>query len=437
VVAESNVDVSVEQAAGLERRLTIRVPSAEIEREVEARLQKVGRTARLKGFRPGKVPHKVVRKHYGAQVRQEVLSDVIRTSYSQAVQKTQLNPAGGPRIEPLTGVAENGEDFSFRATFEVFPEIQLADLDKLEIARPRVEITDADVDAMLEKLREQRAEWRTAPRAAAKGDRVVVDFVGRIDGEAFSGGESKEVPIVVGSGQVLEDFDEALVGLSAGETKTAKVEFPADYPREDLRGKQAEFEIKAHRVEEKVLPEVDEEFAKAFGVEEGGVEKLRVEVRANMQRELDERLKVETKTRAFDALLAANEVETPRALVNEEIRQLQADAMRRLGIQDPAQAPGPEHFEEAARRRVAVGLLVQELIRAHGIELDRARAQRRVDELVAPYENPEEAARLYRTSRELMSQVEASVLEDQVVETLLERAKVTDEPRSFEEFMAS
>lgn len=437
MVAESNVDVSVEQAAGLERRLTIRVPSAEIEREVEARLQKVGRTARLKGFRPGKVPHKVVRKHYGAQVRQEVLSDVIRTSYSQAVQKTQLNPAGGPRIEPLTGVAENGEDFSFRATFEVFPEIQLADLDKLEIARPRVEITDADVDAMLEKLREQRAEWRTAPRAAAKGDRVVVDFVGRIDGEAFSGGESKEVPIVVGSGQVLEDFDEALVGLSAGETKTAKVEFPADYPREDLRGKQAEFEIKAHRVEEKVLPEVDEEFAKAFGVEEGGVEKLRVEVRANMQRELDERLKVETKTRAFDALLAANEVETPRALVNEEIRQLQADAMRRLGIQDPAQAPGPEHFEEAARRRVAVGLLVQELIRAHGIELDRARAQRRVDELVAPYENPEEAARLYRTSRELMSQVEASVLEDQVVETLLERAKVTDEPRSFEEFMAS
>src|SRR5690606_3964636 len=325
------------------------------------------------------------------------------------------NPAGGPQIEPLTGLTDGGEDFSFRATFEVFPEIKLNDLDKLEIKRPRVEITDADVDAMLEKLREQRAEWRTAPRAAAKGDRVVVDFVGRIDGEAFSGGESKEVPIVVGSGQVLEDFDEALVGLSAGETKTATVEFPADYAREDLRGKQAEFEITAHRVEEKVLPEIDDEFAKAFGVEEGGVEKLRTEVRANMQRELDERLKVETKTRAFDALLAANEVETPRALVNEEIRQLQADAMQRLGIQDPANAPGAEHFEAPARRRVAVGLLVQELIRANGIELDRARAQRRVDELVAPYENPDEAARIYRTSRELMSQVEASVLEDQVV----------------------
>lgn len=437
MVAESNVDVSVEQAAGLERRLTIRVPSAEIEREVEARLQKVGRTARLKGFRPGKVPYKVVRKHYGAQVRQEVLSDIIRSSYSQAVQKTQLNPAGGPQIEPLTGLTDGGEDFSFRATFEVFPEIKLNDLDKLEIKRPRVEITDADVDAMLEKLREQRAEWRTVERAAGEGDRIVVDFVGRIDGEAFSGGESKEVPIVSGSGQVLEDFDKALVGLSAGETKTATVEFPADYAREDLRGKQAEFEITAHRVEEKVLPEIDDEFAKAFGVEEGGVEKLRTEVRANMQRELDERLKVETKTRAFDALLAANEVETPRALVNEEIRQLQADAMQRLGIQDPANAPGAEHFEAPARRRVAVGLLVQELIRANGIELDRARAQRRVDELVAPYENPEEAARIYRTSRELMSQVEASVLEDQVVETLLERAKVTDEPRTFEEFMAS
>nr|MBO2514749.1 trigger factor [Gammaproteobacteria bacterium] len=436
MLAESKVDVSVEQASGLERRLTIRVPSEEIEREVEARLQKVGRTARLKGFRPGKVPLKVVRKHYGAQVRQEVLSDVIRVSYSRAVQQAQLNPAGGPQIEPLTGLTE-GEDFSFRATFEVFPEIKLNDLEKLEIARPRVEITEADVDAMLEKLREQRAEWRTVERPASKGDRVVVDFVGRIDGEPFQGSESQEVRIVVGAGQVLEDFDRALEGLSAGETRTAKVQFPADYPREDLRGKQADFEIKAHRVEEKVLPEVDAEFAKAFGVEEGGVEKLRVEVRANMQRELDEKLRAETKTRTFDALLAANEVTTPRALVSQEIRHLQADAMSRLGITDPAKAPPAEHFEAAARRRVAVGLLVQELIRAHGIELDRARVQRRVDELVAPFENPEEAARLYRTSRELMSQVEASVLEDQVVETILERAKVTDEPRSFEEFMAA
>lgn len=436
MVAESNVDVSVEQPGGLERRLTIRVPNAEIEREVEARLQKVGRTARLKGFRPGKVPQKVVRRHYGAQVRQEVLSEVIRSSYSRAVEQANLNPAGGPEIEPLTGVADGDEDFSFRATVEVFPEITLNDVGQLAITRPKVEIGEADVDAMLEKLREQRAEWQAVERPAGQGDRVLVDFIGRIDGEPFSGSEAKEVGVVVGAGQVIEDFDKALEGIAAGETRKAEVEFPEDYAREDLRGKKAEFEITAHRVEEKVLPEIDEEFAKAFGVEEGGVEKLRVEVRANMQRELDERLKAETKTRAFDALLEANSVETPRALVNEEIRQLQSDAMRRFGIEDPEKAPPAEHFEEAARRRVAVGLLVQELIRANEIEVDRARAQRRVDELVAPYENPEEAARLYRTSRELMSQVEASVLEDQVVEFLLDKANVTEEQRSFDEFMA-
>ena len=436
-MATSNLDVSLEQPGGLERRLTIRVPSTEIEREVESRLEKVGRTARLRGFRPGKIPKKVVRKHYGEQVRREVLSDVIRTTFNQAIAQTQLNPAGGPRIETLSGVTSADEDFSYRATFEVFPEITLADLGTLEFTRPVVEITEADVDKMLEKLREQRAEWRAVERPAAKGDRVVVDFVGRIDGEPFDGSESKEVTIVVGAGQVIEDFDRALEGLTAGETKTATVAFPEEYSREDLRGKTAEFEITAHRVEEKVLPEIDGEFAKAFGVEEGGVEKLRVEVRANMQRELDERLKTETKTRAFDALLAANEVPTPRALVAEEIRVLQADAMQRLGIDDPAKAPPAERFEAAARRRVAVGLLVQELIRKNGIELDRVRVQRRVDELVAPYENPEEAARIYRTSRELMAQVESSVLEDQVVEFLLERAKVTDEPKTFDEFMGA
>jgi len=436
-VATSNLDVSLEQPGGLERRLTIRVPRPEIEREVEARLQKVGRTARLKGFRPGKIPPKVVKKHYGEQVRREVLSDVIRSSYNQAIQQTQLNPAGGPQIEPLSGVASADEDFTYRATFEVFPEVALGDLSTLEISRPKVEITESDVDNMIEKLREQRAEWRAVERKAEKGDRVVIDFIGRIDGEPFEGGEAKEVTIVVGAGQVIADFDAALEGLTAGETKTAQVKFPEEYSRENLRGKDAEFEITAHRVEEKVLPEVDDEFAKAFGVEEGGIEKLREEVRANMQRELDERLKTETKTRAFDALLAAHDVTTPRALVADEIRTLQADAMRRLGIEDPAQAPPPERFEAAAQRRVAVGLLVQELIRKNGIELDRVRAQRRVDELVAPYENPQEAARIYRSSRELMAQVESSVLEDQVVEFLLEQAKVTDETKTFDEFMAA
>jgi trigger factor len=432
-VANSNLDISVERPGGLEHRLTIRVPNAEIEREIDARLKKVGRTARLKGFRPGKVPQKVVRRHYGGQVRQEVLSEVIRSSYSRAIQQEQLNPAGGPRIEALPG--EDQEHFAFRAIFEVFPEIQIGDPGKLEIERPRVEITDADVDAMMQKLREQRAEWREVERKARKGDRIVIDFVGRVDGEPFEGGEAKEVTITVGSGQVIEDFDKALEGLGAGDEKTAPVKFPKDYGAENLAGKKAEFDLEAHRVEEKVLPELDDEFAKLFGVEEGGVDALRVEVRNNMQRELDERLKNDVKTRVLDALLAANEVTTPQALVEDEINNLQSDAMRRMGVEDPSKAPPRERFEPAARRRVAVGLLLQELIRANGIELDRSRVQRRVDELVAPYEHPAEAAQIYRGSRELMAQVESSVLEDQVVEFLLERANVKDKDVGFDEFM--
>lgn len=434
-MANSNLDISVESPGGLERRLTIKVPKADIEREIDARLQKVARSARLKGFRPGKIPQKVVRRHYGGQVRQEVLSEVIRSSFSRAVEQEQLNPAGGPQIEPLDG--QNQEHFSYRATFEVFPEIELKDLSALEVERPRVEIAETDVDAMMEKLREQRAEWHTAERKARKGDRVVIDFVGSIDGEPFEGGEGKEITIIVGEGQVIEDFDKALDGLAAGETRTAKVKFPKDYPSEKLAGKKAQFEISTHRVEEKVLPELSEDFAKLFGVEEGGVEALRNEVRNNMQRELDERLKTESKTRALDALLAANQVTAPKALIEEEIRSLQADAMRRMGIEDPAKAPPRERFASAAARRVTVGLLLQELIRNNGIELDRPRVQRRVDELVAPYEKPQEAAQIYRGSRELMTQVESSVLEDQVVEFLLEQAKTTEKTLSFDEFMAT
>ena len=370
-MSNTNLDISVERPGGLEHRLTIRVPNADIEREVDARLQKVGRTARLKGFRPGKVPQKVVRRHYGGQVRQEVLSEVIRNSYSQAIQQEQLNPAGGPRIEALP--EEDQEHFAFQAIFEVFPEIEISDLGQLAIERPRVEITEDDVEAMMQKLREQRAEWREVERKAERGDRIVVDFTGRLDGEPFEGGEAKEITITIGSSQVIEDFDKALEGLGAGDQKTVEVQFPDDYGVETLKGRKAEFDITAHRVEEKVLPELDEEFAKLFGVEEGGLDALRNEVRSNMQRELDERLKNHVKTQMLDALLEANEVTTPKALVDDEIRNLQQDAMRRMGIEDESGAPPPERFEAAAQRRVAVGLLLQELIRANGIELDRPR----------------------------------------------------------------
>jgi trigger factor len=429
-------EVSLETSAGLERRLTVRVPSAEIERAIAARLAQVGKTAKLKGFRPGKVPQKVVRQYYGGQVRDEVMTDVIRTTYSRAIAEQKLNPAGGPRIEPVPTADAGTEHFTYRATFEVYPEITLQPLGDLAMDVPTVDVSETDLDAMIEKLRSQRATWTTVERGAAEGDRVTVDFAGTIDGEPFEGGQGKGIGIVVGAGQVLKDFDAALRGLKAGESTAATVLFPQDYPTKALAGKTALFAIDAKQVEERQLPEIDDAFAESFGLH-GGAASLRGEVRSNMERELKERLRAETKTRAFDALIKANRIVVPRALVEQEISTLQADALRQMGSSDPQQAPPRERFEAIAERRVTVGLLIQELLREHKIKLDETRLEQRIKELAAPYEKPDEAAQFYRSDRGMMAQVEASVLEDQVVDFLLSRAQCTTKSISFKDFMGA
>lgn len=427
-------EVSLETAAGLERRLTVRVPAADIERAVDARLVQVGKTAKLKGFRPGKVPQKVVRKYYGGQVREEVVTDVIRQTYSRAIAERNLNPAGGPRIEPLGG--DGAEHFTYRATFEVYPEIALQPLEQLAIEVPVVEIEENDVDAMIEKLRGQRATWAVADRKAAEGDRATVDFAGTIDGQPFEGGEGKGIAIVLGAGQVLKDFDQALRGVGAGDSTAATVVFPQDYPTQHLAGKTAVFAINVQRVEEQVLPELDDAFATSFGIA-GGAASLRGEVRNNMARELAQRLRAETKTRTFDALLQTNELVVPRSLIEQEINSLQADALRQMGASDPKLAPARERFEALARRRVAIGLLIQEILKQHKIKLDPKLVDERVKELSAPYEKPEEAAQFYRSDRGMMAQVEASVLEDQVVDFLIEKATRQSKSLSFKEFMGA
>jgi trigger factor len=432
VATNSNLDVSVEVAEGLERKMTVRVPVDQIEKEVNARLLRVGKTAKIKGFRPGKVPQKVVRQRFGGEVRREVLSDVIRSTYSEAITQQALKPAGGPMIEPLP---QDESHFRYRAIFEVYPDIEIASFEKLSIEKPAVEIQETDVDSMIEKLRVQRAEWKTVDRPAMDGDRIVVDFSGEIDGEAFEGGQGKEVAITVGEGQVIEDFEKALRGMSTDDSKDVKVKFPKSYPTASLAGKKAVFSVSVHRVEERVLPEVDEEFIKEFGVEDGTVESLRTEVRANMQRELSERLKVEIKNRVLDAFLAANAISVPRALVAEEADQLRADAMRRSGIDDPEQAPAIEPFLPLAEKRVALGLLVERVIAENDVQLDRDRVDQRIAELVEPYDQPEEAARVYRGNRELMSQLESTVLEDQVVDLLLEHARSKQKQLGFDDFM--
>ena len=427
------LDVSIEARKGLEREMTVRVPAIEIEREVDTRLKKVGRTAKLKGFRPGKVPPRIVRQRFGGQIRNEVESDVIRSSYARAVRQEQLQPAGGPRIEPMTTARD--DHFSYRATFEVLPQIKLKPAKTLAVEIPLVQVVESDVDEMLETVREQQAEWHPVDRKSTPGDRVVVDFTGTIDNEPFEGGEGKEVAVVVGSGQVVEDFDKALRKVEAGRQKTARVKFPKGYPVADLAGRKALFDISVHRVEEKRAPEVDENFLQTMGIEEGGVDALRAELRANMERELNERLRVATRRAAFDALLRSNRIDVPSVLVQEETAAMQAEAMQRLGLDDVDKAPPASTFEKNARRRVALGLLVREMISEHGIELDRGRVSERIAELSAPYEEAERVAQAYRGSPEMMSQVESGVLEDQVADYIIEHCKSREKNVSFKEFM--
>ncbi len=427
------MQVSVEASKGLERTMKIAVPAQEIESQVASRLAEVARTAKLKGFRPGKIPRKVVEKRYGGQVRQEVLSEVLQRSYAQALQQEKLTPAGGPRIQ--TDEVEVGKDFSFTATFEVFPDVRLAKTDGLAIERAEVEITEDDVDDMLVRLRQQRATWVAVPRESADGDQVTVDFTGRIDGETFAGGEGKQVPVVLGQGSMLEDFEKGLYGVTAGTEVTVAVNFPADYRNEALAGKAAEFSVSVGEVAEHTMPQLDEAFAREFGIEDGDLAQLRTEVRENMQRELDERIRGTLKTQVLDRLVDANPVELPQALIEQEIRALQQEAMRRMGVEDPAKAPAPEVFRDNAIRRVHVGLLINELISSQNIQLDAARVTAHIEDLAANYDQPEEIIKVYQSQPRLRSQVEMVVLEEQVTEWLVERGAVTARPTDFKAFM--
>ncbi len=427
------MDVSIEKTGALERKMTVRVPSNDIEREIDTRLTKVGRTARLKGFRPGKIPAKVVRQRFGGQVRQEVLSDVINQSFSRAIAQEQLQPAGGPRIEAAP--TDSAEHFSYTATFEVYPEFELKGLEGLSIEVPVVEIADSDVGDMVERLRDQRAEWHPVERKTVDGDRVVIDFKGSIGGEPFEGGSGQDVPVVVGAGQFLPELEKALKGTRAGDTKSAKVKFPKDYAASELAGKKALFKLTVKGVEEKALPEIDAEFLAAFNVQEGGVDALRAQIRENMERELAERSRADLKQRVLDALLAANSIEVPNSLVHQEAHSLQQETMRRMGVTEAEQAPALSVFEATAKRRVTIGLLVQELIRGQELKVDPERVEERLKEVAAPFQDPDEVVRIYRGNRELMAQIEGNVLEDQVIDWLLERADRRDKKQAFAEFM--
>jgi trigger factor len=423
------MQVSVSATGGLERRLEVAVPATEIAAEVEQRLKQISRTARLKGFRPGKAPFAVVKKQFGDQVHSEVVTDVMRSSFAQAITQEKLQPAAGPRIEPIA--MQPGSDLKYAAVFEVLPEITVKPVDALTLERPTSSVTETDLDAMIESMRRQRPVFTQVERAAHATDRVILDFDGLIDGQPFEGGEGRDVAVVIGTKQAMPELEEGIKGATAGETRQVTLAFPAEHPNKNLAGKTAALQVTVKRVEEQGLPAVDEEFCKAYGVEEGGVEALRAEVRKSMERELEGVIRTRLRTQVMDGLYANNPLDLPRALIDEQVQQLQVDMARRIGARDINQLPPRAQFEEPARRRVALGLLMGQIVENQGLKVYRERVQERLGDLIAAYPNPEEARKAYLQNPEAMKQVESSVLEEQVVDWVIERARVTDKPVSF------
>jgi len=425
--------VSVETLSSLERRIQVSVPATRVRQQVDARLLKVSRTARIKGFRPGKAPIHVVRKHYGPQVREEVVSDLIRETFAEALRQEKLQPAGGPRIEPQN--TDQLEDLRYTATFEIYPQFELGSVASMRLTRPTATVTDADLAVMIESLRKQRPDWVEVTRGCQDGDRLTLDFEGRIGGEGFDGGKSENLVIELGAGRLLPDFEKGVRGAAAGESREFDLRFPDDYQARNLAGQTARFQATVHKVEEPKLPEVDAAFCEAFGVSEGGIEALRTEVRENMERELAQAVRARLKTQVMDQLLAANPIDVPKALVESEIRDMQMEMLRRMGARDARQLPPREPFEQGARRRVALGLILNEVIRQAGIQPDAAQLQAQLDEIVGGFSDPEAARRQYLQNDAAMRQLQMSVLEDQAVAWVINVAQVTDQPSSFKEIM--
>lgn len=428
------MQVSVEKTSELSRKMTVSIPDAQVQEKMEARFKKLAREVKVDGFRPGKVPVQIVKKLYGERVRGDVVGDLIQSTYFEALQQQDLNPAGHPHIVP----SDKEEGFEYVAEFEVYPEISLDAVKGLAITRPQSSVDESDVDNMIAKLREQKRSWNGVERASQQGDRVTIHFSGVCDGENFTDGKVENYAVEIGGNQMIPGFEDELQGLAAGESKTFLITFPEKYNSEKLAGKQAEFQIDMVKVEEPVLPEVDAEFIKAYGVDEGGPEAFRADVKTNMERELAQGLKAKLKIAVLDALHDNIAVNIPKALVDQEIQQLQQPYVERakqmrLKVQDlnlPA-----EMFEEQAKRRVALGLIMGEIIQQNQLTVDADKVRAVIDDMAKSYESPQDVINWYYADKSRLNDVEQMVLEDQAVAWIIEQAKVTDQIIGFDEVM--
>jgi trigger factor len=431
------MQVSIETTSGLERKMTIGVPAERIENEVTDRLEKASKNVKLDGFRKGKVPMSVIKQRYGRGIRDEVIGDVVRTCFVEAVTQEKITPAGQPALEPTKD--EPGEDFEFVATFEVLPEVKLADFAKVKVAKPVAEVKDEDVQDMLEALRKQQADWETVERAVVEGDEVVIDYVGVRDGEEFEGGSAEDFPLEVGSGKAVPGFEESIVGMSTGDEKVVPVKFPQDYHAEEMRGADVEFTIKLKEVKQAVLPELNDEFFKAYGLEQGGEEVFRSIVRQNMERDLKNALESKTKSRVMEQLFELHkDIEAPLTQIANEMQSLKNQMAQKLGNNegankfDPSMLPD-DMFMDQAKRRAVVGLIVNEIVQSNEMDVDGALVRERIEGIASTYEKSEEVVNYYYNSPELLKGIEANVLQEQVVQLVLGSADVTEEEVGYQQ----
>jgi trigger factor len=433
------MQVSIETTSKLERRLTVGVPAADVDSEVDARLKQAVKNVRLPGFRPGKVPLKVMRQRFGSGVRQEVIGEVMSRSFQQAVVQENLKPAGQPTIEPRA--MEAGKDLEYIATFEVFPEVELVDVKGYAVEKPAAEVTSDDVDNIIEVFRKQRGSWVAVERAAEEGDRVTIDYAGTKDGEAFEGGTAENSQLELGSGRMIPGFEDGIVGMQAGDEKDLELTFPEDYHSEDLKGATVTFAIKVHTVETMELAPLDQELFSAYGVEDGDEASFREEVEQNMARELRNAVTARVKQQVMDAVLEAySGLEVPAALISQEVDALRQQMFQQFGGAgqdlDLKSLLPDEMFTEKAERRVKLGLVLAELIGSYELKADPDALRAAVEEIASTYQDPEEVINWYYANQEQLSAVESKVLEDAVVEKLLEEAEITESECTYQEAIA-
>ncbi|MCB5357778.1 trigger factor [Vibrio sp. 10N.222.54.F12] len=427
------MQVTVETLEGLERRLNITVPAANIEDAVTAELRNIAKNRRFDGFRKGKVPMKMVAKMYGQAVRQDVMGEVMQRHFIEAIVKEKINPAGAPTFAPVENNA--GADLVFNATFEVYPEVELKGLENITVEKPAVEVKEADVEEMIETLRKQQATWTEVETAADAGSRATIDFVGSIDGEEFEGGKAENFPLEMGAGRMIPGFEDGIVGKTTGMEFEIEVNFPEDYHAENLKGKAAKFAIKINKVEARELPELNEEFVSKFGAADG-VEGLKAEVRKNMERELKQAVKNRIKEQAIDGLVNENNIDVPSALIDQEIGVLRQQAAQRFGGNTEAADQLPrELFEEQAKRRVVVGLLLGEVIKTEELKADDEKVKAIIQEMATAYEDPTEVIAYYEQNEQMMNNMRNVALEEQAIDAIIAKAQVSDKEVSFNELM--